>query len=102
LTQTPILRRRWAATAKTDSAQNLGPESLAHAAPACRHLQVALLRTDPLHSRRQLFQQLRCHDLFLFLDGVYVYRDNRPPRFQRVKAPAKSELEELLPRAWFS
>ena len=23
-------------------------------------------------------------------------RDNRPPRFQRVKAPAKSELEELV------
>jgi hypothetical protein len=32
----------------------------------------------------------------LFLDGVYLYRDNRPPRFQRVKAPAKSELEELV------
>ena len=24
----------------------------------------------------------RCH--ILFLDGVYIYRDNRPPRFQRV------------------
>ena len=32
----------------------------------------------------------------LFLDGVYVYRDNRPPRFQRVKAPNKSELEDLV------
>jgi hypothetical protein len=37
-----------------------------------------------------------------FLDGVYVYRDDRPPRFQRVKAPDKGELEDLLPRAWFS
>ena len=27
---------------------------------------------------------------------LYVCRDNRPPRFQRVKAPAKSELEELV------
>jgi hypothetical protein len=26
----------------------------------------------------------------------YVYRDNRPPRFQRVKAPGKGELEELV------
>jgi hypothetical protein len=25
-----------------------------------------------------------------------VYRDNRPPRFQRVKAPDKGELEELI------
>jgi len=32
----------------------------------------------------------------LFLDGLYVYRDNRPPRFQRVKAPNKAELEELV------
>ena len=32
----------------------------------------------------------------LFLDGVYVYRGNRPPRFQRVKAPDKGELEELV------
>ena len=32
----------------------------------------------------------------LFLDGVYVYRDNRPPRFKRVKAPAKDELEDLV------
>jgi hypothetical protein len=28
-------------------------------------------------------------------DGVYVYRDNRPPRFQRIKAPDKGELEGL-------
>tara|TARA_R110002072_G_scaffold302174_1_gene484227 strand:+ start:3818 stop:4615 length:798 start_codon:yes stop_codon:yes gene_type:complete len=33
---------------------------------------------------------------FLFLDGVYVYRNDRPPRFQSVKAPAKRELEELV------
>jgi hypothetical protein len=32
----------------------------------------------------------------LFLDGVYVHRDNRPPRFRRVKAPDKGELEELV------
>jgi hypothetical protein len=25
-----------------------------------------------------------------------VYRDNRPPRFQRVNAPDKGELEELV------
>jgi hypothetical protein len=25
-----------------------------------------------------------------------VYRDNRPPRFQRVKAPDKNELEDLV------
>jgi len=34
----------------------------------------------------------------LFLDGVYVDRDNHPPRFQRVKAPDKGELEELVQR----
>ncbi len=32
----------------------------------------------------------------MFLDGVYVYRDNRPSRFQRVKAPVKDELEDLV------
>ncbi len=32
----------------------------------------------------------------MFLDGVYVHRDNRAPRFQRVKAPDKGELEELV------
>ena len=39
---------------------------------------------------------LNIHFHILFLDGVYVCRDDRPPRFQRVKAPAKSELEELV------
>jgi len=37
-----------------------------------------------------------CRELMLLLDGVYVYRDKRPPRFQRVKAPDKSELEDLV------
>jgi hypothetical protein len=45
---------------------------------------------------------LNIHFHILFLDGVYVWRDDRPSRFQRVKAPAKNELEELLPRAWSS
>jgi ribosomal protein S27E len=39
---------------------------------------------------------LNIHFHILFLDGVYVYRGNRPPRFQRVKAPDKSELEDLV------
>ena len=39
---------------------------------------------------------LNIHFHILFLDGVYVYRDNRPPRFRRVKAPDKSELEDLV------
>ncbi len=39
---------------------------------------------------------LNIHFHILFLDGVYTYRDNRPPRFQRVKAPDKSELEDLV------
>ena len=39
---------------------------------------------------------LNIHFHILFLDGVYVYRDNRPPRFRRVKAPDKGELEELV------
>jgi hypothetical protein len=34
---------------------------------------------------------LNIHLHVLFLDGVYAYRDNRPPRFQRVKAPDKGE-----------
>jgi hypothetical protein len=38
---------------------------------------------------------LNIHFHILFLDGVYAYRDDRPPRFQRVKAPDKSELEDL-------
>jgi len=39
---------------------------------------------------------LNIHFHILFLDGVYVYRDNRSPRFQRVRAPDKSELEDLV------
>ena len=39
---------------------------------------------------------LNIHFHVLFLDGVYAYRDNRPPRFQRVKAPDKGELEDLV------
>ena len=39
---------------------------------------------------------LNIHFHILFLDGVYVYRGNRPPRFQRVKAPDKGELQELV------
>jgi ribosomal protein S27E len=39
---------------------------------------------------------LNIHFHVLFLDGVYVHRDNRPPRFQRVKAPDKGELEDLV------
>ena len=36
------------------------------------------------------------HFHILFLDGVYVYRNNRPPRFLRIRAPDKSELEDLV------
>jgi len=36
------------------------------------------------------------HFHVLFIDGVYVYRGNRPPRFQRIKAPDKGELEDLV------
>ena len=32
----------------------------------------------------------------LFLDGIYAYPDNQPSRFRCVKAPAKSELEDLV------
>jgi hypothetical protein len=39
---------------------------------------------------------LNIHFHILFLAGVYVYRDNRPPRFQRVKAPNKDDLEDLV------
>ena len=38
---------------------------------------------------------LHIHFHILFLDGVYVYGD-KPPRFQRVRAPDKSELEDLV------
>jgi len=41
---------------------------------------------------------LNIHFHILFLDGVYVYRDHRPPRFHRVKAPDKEELQELVQR----
>ena len=36
------------------------------------------------------------HFHILFLDGVYVYRGDRSPRFQRPKAPVKDELEDLV------
>jgi hypothetical protein len=39
---------------------------------------------------------LNIHFHILFLDGVYVYRDSRAPRFQRVSAPTKNELDELV------
>jgi len=39
---------------------------------------------------------LNIHFHILFLDGAYAYRDNRPPRFQRIKAPDKGELEHLV------
>jgi hypothetical protein len=38
---------------------------------------------------------LNIHFHLLFLDGIYLYRDGRPPRFQRVKATGKGGLEEL-------
>lgn len=41
---------------------------------------------------------LNIHFHILFLDGVYVYRDDRTPRFHRVKAPDKGELEDLVQR----
>jgi ribosomal protein S27E len=37
---------------------------------------------------------LNIHFHILFLDGVYAYREK--PRFQRVKAPNKDELEDLV------
>ena len=36
------------------------------------------------------------HFHILFLDGVYVYRDNQPPRFRRVRAPDKNELQDMV------
>ena len=39
---------------------------------------------------------LNIHFHLLFLDGVYTYRNNRLPRFQRVKAPDKRELGNLV------
>ena len=38
----------------------------------------------------------RIHFHILFLDGVYVYRGDRSPRFQRLKAPVKDEMSLLL------
>lgn len=38
---------------------------------------------------------LNIHFHILLLDSVYVYRDNRPPRFQRIKTPDKDEFEGL-------
>ena len=39
---------------------------------------------------------LNIHFHILCLDGIYVYRDHRPPSFQRVKAPDKGETEGLV------
>ena len=39
---------------------------------------------------------LNIHFHILSLDGVYVYRGDRSPRFQRLKAPVKEELEDLV------
>ena len=39
---------------------------------------------------------LNIHFHLLCLNGVYVYRNNRPPRFQRVRAPDRTELNELV------
>lgn len=36
------------------------------------------------------------HFHILLVDGAYVYRDNWPPQFQRVRAPDKTELEDLV------
>jgi hypothetical protein len=36
------------------------------------------------------------HFHILVPDGVYVCRDDLPPRFQRAKAPYKRELAELV------
>ena len=50
----------------------------------------------PLIKRFGSALNLNIHFHVLFPDGVYAYRDNRPPRFQRLKAPDKSELEDLF------
>ena len=36
------------------------------------------------------------NDCALFLDGIYDYRGDQSPRFQRVRAPNKGELEYLV------
>ena len=46
--------------------------------------------------RKQLLKRHYIHVLLLFLDGAYVYRGTRPPWFQRVRVPDKSELEDLV------
>ena len=50
----------------------------------------------PLVQRLGSTLKLNFHFHILFLDGVYVDRDDRPPRFQRVKALDKGELDELI------
>ena len=48
----------------------------------------------PDHVHREFEAYLKCGRLeYGFLR---VRRDNRPPRFQRVKAPDKGELEDLV------
>jgi len=42
---------------------------------------------------------LNIHFHILFLDGVYVYRDNRPPRFQRIME-RQGLLEQDTESAW--
>ena len=39
---------------------------------------------------------MNIHFHILLLSGLYMCRDDRPPRFKRVKAPYKSELEALV------
>jgi hypothetical protein len=39
---------------------------------------------------------LNVHLHLLYLDDVYVYHNNDPPHFQRVKAPDKSKLQKLV------
>jgi hypothetical protein len=43
-----------------------------------------------IHSK----EYVNIHFHILFLDGVYVYHENRPPRFLRVKARDKSAFEQ--------
>lgn len=39
---------------------------------------------------------LNIHFHVLLIDGVYVHRDNRSPRSQRIKAPNREELKDLV------
>jgi len=41
-----------------------------------------------------VIEYVNIHFHILFLDGVYVYHENRPPRFLRVKARDKSAFEQ--------